>query len=361
MKAFPGTLRSIPRHRVAVGSQSPPRLNLGTTSSVVMRALASANAPTGMLAGRVLAEFGIDVDRLADADARVPTAALTVLLERAADHVGDPHFGLRVGGSFALGALGVVDHATRFSRTIGEGLERLSRYFSLLSDDGEVMTEAAGKVARVVRCATPGDQSTHHMAEMVFALIVARGRMEARRDWPLRRVGFAHPPVGDSTELEQFFRAPVEFSRPFDELVFDRGFLEEPLVTADHGVANVLDRYAQLLIAQRSSGDVLLLRQLRHTIAEALPTGTFDLGTIARSLKTSRRSLQRRLYEAGTSYADVVDDVRRELALGYFAQPSIGLTEAAVLLGFSEGSALHRAFRRWTGKTPGRYRAELPP
>jgi AraC-like DNA-binding protein len=336
-------------------------LNLGTTSSVVMRALASANAPAGVLAGRVLAEFGIEVDRLADVDARVPTAALTALLERAADRVGDPHFGLRVGGSIALGALGVVDHATRFSRTVGEGLERLSRYFSLLSDDGEVVIEVAGTLARVIRRATPGDRSTHHMAEMVFALIVARGRMEVGRDWPLRRVRFVHPPVGDSREIEQFFRAPVEFSRPFDELVFDRGFLEEPLMAADQGLADVLDRYAQLLVAKRSSADVLLLRQLRETIAEALPTGAFDLGTVARPLKTSRRSLQRRLSEAGTSYADVVDDVRRELALGYLAQPSIGLTEAALLLGFSEGSAFHRAFRRWTGTTPSRYRLDLVP
>jgi AraC-like DNA-binding protein len=73
----------------------------------------------------------------------------------------------------------------------------------------------------------------------------------------------------------------------------------------------------------------------------------------------SRRTIQRHLAQRGTSYARMVDDVRRELALRYLAERHIGLGEVAYLLGFSEGSAFHRAFRRWTGKTPRQYRFEL--
>jgi AraC-like DNA-binding protein len=88
----------------------------------------------------------------------------------------------------------------------------------------------------------------------------------------------------------------------------------------------------------------------------AIAQGEPEVAAVARALATSDRSLQRRLQEEGTSFRGVVDDARRELAVGYLGDRRMTVAEVAYLLGYSEASAFVRAFKRWTGKTPGEMR-----
>lgn len=99
------------------------------------------------------------------------------------------------------------------------------------------------------------------------------------------------------------------------------------------------------------------MERLRHLIAEALQNGVPELPALARSLGMSERSLRRRLDELGTSFRDVLDAVRKELALNHVKDRRLSLSEVAFLLGFSEPSTFHRAFKRWTGDTPAAFRA----
>ncbi len=85
---------------------------------------------------------------------------------------------------------------------------------------------------------------------------------------------------------------------------------------------------------------------------DALP----DLETAAAALELSPRALKRRLAERDTSFTRIIDDTRRQLALGYIADPALSLVDVAYLCGFSEQSAFNRAFKRWTGVPPGEYR-----
>jgi AraC-like DNA-binding protein len=252
----------------------------------------------------------------------------------------------------------VLDHATRASRTIGEGLERMARYYRLLVERIETKLETVGDVARITHRAEPPLVSPRHAVEMLFAAIIARGRALTQRDWPLRLVRFVHPRPAEMAELERFFGAPIDFDQPADEIIFDRRFLDQPLLTADPTLTVVLDRYADTLLA-RLSGPDPFLSDVRRAVAETLRGGAPSLCQTARRLATSARTLQRRLAKTGASYELLVEEVRRELAERYLAERHLGLSEVAYLLGFSEGSAFHRAFRRWTGKTPKQHRDAL--
>jgi AraC-like DNA-binding protein len=336
---------------------TPSQSELGTMSAAVARVVASALS-SAQMAPQDFAELGITGAVLADPDGRVPILAVHAFMDRASELTGDPYFGLHAGERLPAGAMEVLDYATRSSRTIGEGLTRLARYYALLAENVAIKLETVGNLTRLIHDVPAGFRGHRQSTELFFAILVARGRSLTATDWPIRRVRFVHPRPTDTFELTRFFRAPLDFEQPFDELDFDSNFLEQSLVTADAGLASVLDRYVEGLITKLSRRD-LWLEEVHRAVAAELPSGGIGLDATAKRLKIGSRSLQRHLSLLGTTYPSVIDDIRRELALRYLADSRIAVGEIAYLLGFSEGSAFHRAFRRWTRKTPKQYRAEL--
>lgn len=101
---------------------------------------------------------------------------------------------------------------------------------------------------------------------------------------------------------------------------------------------SVVDRVKRLIVAELCGGE---------------PTAE----VIARKMRATPRTLQRWLTARGTSYREILDGLRRDLALRYVTEDRLAISEAAYLLGFSEASAFHRSFKRWTGRTPAQYRA----
>ncbi|MOA52784.1 HTH-type transcriptional regulator VirS [compost metagenome] len=102
-----------------------------------------------------------------------------------------------------------------------------------------------------------------------------------------------------------------------------------------------------------------MLDRARHELARQLPEQGADLELLAQTLQLSPRTLQRRLREAGLSFSQLLDETREQLVLHYLRDPALELAEIAFLVGFSEAGSLARAFRRWTGQSPGAYRQNL--
>jgi len=120
-----------------------------------------------------------------------------------------------------------------------------------------------------------------------------------------------------------------------------------------------LEDHADHLIGGLRADRVISAQVARH-IADELQGGDSALGTIARKMAMSARTLQRRLEAEGTSFADVLDETRRHFAEAYIKEPELALTEIAYLLGFSEPSAFTRAFNRWFGVAPSQFRQRQP-
>jgi AraC-like DNA-binding protein len=146
----------------------------------------------------------------------------------------------------------------------------------------------------------------------------------------------------------------VTFGAPTDTLVFRLEDMQRPLPTANHQLARaneqVIDDYLKRLDLTDVAGRV------RARLLETLSSGEVDEERMAQFLNLSRRTLQRRLAEEDTSFKEVVDETRRDVALRYVGNPQVPIKEVSYLLGFSEPSNFTRAFRRWTGKSPSDYR-----
>jgi len=327
-----------------------------TTFAVLgLRPVCTALDAMGVDASAVLRHAGIDPDCIHDPDARVSTSAAFAVFERAVRETGDEAFGLRAATAIPAGALEVFDVAARSAGTYLAALERIARYFAVVHDGATLAVDARGDAVTIVHANPRTEPPPLAAAELLFALIVLRGRELTGQPADLRAVRFRHPAPRDRTPHDRFFGLPVTFGWPHDELEIRRGWLDMPLSSADATVAALVDRFLRTITAQLHSDDDLVGR-VRRAIAETLSGGEPALETIAEKVAMSTRTLQRRLQSEHRSYADLLDDVRRELAVAHLAECRYSIAQVGYMLGFSEPSAFVRAFRRWTGLAPGEYR-----
>jgi AraC-like DNA-binding protein len=150
-------------------------------------------------------------------------------------------------------------------------------------------------------------------------------------------------------------KAPVYFEQPQIAVVFSKEVLAVPVKRADHRLLRILETHCCEILGQGAESDTVF--DVRQVLTRLLSGGVPTLEQMAAELNTSGRTLERRLKERGWTYKQVVDDLRRQLALRYVKDPRLRLSQLGFLLGFSENAAFIHAFRRWTGSTPMRYRA----
>jgi AraC-like DNA-binding protein len=141
-------------------------------------------------------------------------------------------------------------------------------------------------------------------------------------------------------------------------LVFDRSMLEREMKTASIHLSAILQKVGDEQLSKLPKAELDLPAQIRRLLDEGFNTGhDRTMADAAKLLGMSQRTLQRRLRESGHSFQELREQTRQELACGWLRQPQMAIGEVAYLLGFSEPSAFHRAFKRWTGKTPAQFRA----
>ena len=166
-----------------------------------------------------------------------------------------------------------------------------------------------------------------------------------------REIHFEHEQPENVSEHKRIFRAPVRFNKQLTKLIFDKFVLELPLVEADLTLGSLLERQAEDLLA-KSPRYGIFANQVQQLIREGLPVGAARMETICRKLGSSERTLQRKLSEEGTSYKELFEETQRDLSKFYLQKSEMAICEVSYLVGFSQVSAFHRAFRRWTGLTP---------
>jgi AraC-like DNA-binding protein len=173
---------------------------------------------------------------------------------------------------------------------------------------------------------------------------------------PPRRVFFRHTRPAHEGAYTRIFGREVLFSQPRHEIVFKREVLDFQQLHRDDDVRDLLRRRAEELLARQGSDDHLVARATAAARA-ALACGSVDPAAVARRLGMTSRSLQRRLRERGCSLNAVLEAARRDIACQALKDRESSIKDIAFRLGFSEPSAFHRAFKRWTSMTPAEYRA----
>ena len=295
-------------------------------------------------------------------DQQIPLPDVWALWDMIERSTGDPYIGLHGGQALAPGALGLIEHIFCASATLGEGIQAVARLASLLQQRTFLelcRTQAAGasdSVLVALRYDLGRDQRLpRHAAEFAMAVLLSFMRRVVDGDLVPRAVAFVHSCPGNPGEYERFFRCPIHFAESSDGLVFAAEDLHRPTSFPDSGLLSSLLAYADELLA-RMPGSSGLAARARCVYIQCLSEGVAGVAQVARRMGMSRRTLQRRLADLGTSHQELLDRTRRELAERYLTGSDETMGSVARRLGFSEPSAFIRAFRRWTGMRPAEYR-----
>jgi AraC-like DNA-binding protein len=330
-----------------------------------MEPMISVAAMTGWLetisaAGKnpdpILSALGLDRSVLGNPEAFVPCAIFARLLEEAARQTGDDDFGLHFGERFNPKNIGPLAYVVINSPTILAGIENGSRYLKVHNQAAITSLEVeAERVYIRYHFTDLGFGSPRQHNEYSMAVMLNTARLVAGSDWTPREVQFAHLSPVQVQEHRRIFGAPVLFACPTNALVVEREFIGRQVPAADRRLYRILQRYMEHVLADIPREDKLLAA-VRKTIAETMREGEPTLKRVAKKLSLSQRTLERRLKERGLGFKKLMGDTRRRFALNYLKDRDHTLTQIAFLLGYSEVSAFNRAFKRWTGATPLKYR-----
>jgi AraC-like DNA-binding protein len=318
-------------------------------STLGVRALAAALAARGVDVAAALARVGIEPAQLAEPDGRIDLRRAFPFFEQACELTGDPHFALHAAALVPAGSLEALEYALRSCATVGDALEQLARYYAVVNDRVVLHVERGTDRFAVVYTPPPRLPPPRMTKEFLFAYLLERARMYTGQPIRVLEVRFRHAEPVDAQRQREFFGAPVRYAAGSDALVLSRNAADAPMVARDAVLSNVLVRVLAQTVQALPARD--LLGDVKSCIGALLPRGVPSLAEVARAMTTSRRTLQRRLAESGTTFSDLVTSVQHELSVAYL-QRELGIGEVAYLVGFADTTSFHRAFRRWTGETP---------
>jgi AraC-like DNA-binding protein len=295
---------------------------------------------------------------LNDPDLRVPESTAHEVWKQAVRITRDAALGLHVAESLPRGALDLIEYAFRSSNSLGVGLERLARYGRVLSDRVAARAQAEGEdLLLIVSDAGAGPLHTAR-AEFSLAVALRLARDATGVDIRPRSVCFAHDMPEDASEYARYFRGPIQFTAGCYSLVLSRADADRPLRGADPALSSIVRRRLEKALAERDTpeGESLTSR-VRRMVLEELGQRTLTPAGVAKALHVSTRTLSRRLAEERTSFRQVLDEARCQLATALLHDHHLSVADIAFFLQYSEPAAFHRSFKRWTGHTPRTFRA----
>jgi len=244
------------------------------------------------------------------------------------------------------------------SSTLLDALDRQRRYQDLVGKVGRSELICEGDMA-TLQWDSPLAQRSRHAGEEHLASWMSFARAMLGTGKRAFTASFVHAQPADISEHERIFDCELLFEQPCTAVSFPREYLSISLREKNPGLQQLLDSHAEQLLQQLAPTDDHAIDQVRKVISDFLIEGTPTIEQVAETLDTAPRSLQRKLSAAGWSYKELLDEVRKKLAIEYMRDGQLSILDIAYALGFSEQSPFQRAFKRWTGQTPGQYRSQL--
>ena len=314
----------------------------------------------GINAKPALIGAGISRRQLSRDEIGLPVASQYRFLELAAAQANDQLLGLHVAAEMDLRSIGLLFYLTESSRTASEALENLARY-SRTTNEALVVEIARQKdeVILTIRHLQEFDEPHRQFFELLALWFIRTLHKETNRDFTLSRVTFTHDRNADLREIHRLLRCPVDFRQAVDSWVLPKRVMDLPIVSGDSQLLKILTAHADDLLAERRSVTGLQ-SMVAKQLASLLPSGESRAAMVAQQLGMSSRSLTRHLADDGTTFGEILEQVRQRFAARYLADERMSVQQIAWLLGYSEVAAFNHAYKRWTGTTPRRTRNPAP-
>lgn len=308
---------------------------------------------------RLQARFGIAPASEHEEDAFIAFEPFVRLLEASAEELDCPDFGLRLSRWQGLDILGPIAVIARNAQTLQDGLASIARYLYVHSPALKLEVEP-GAEGTDLRFTYEVTELSLSLLRQGYELSMANGaqmiRLLGGPGAQPSAISFLHEQMGPDAAYAEALGCEVRFGQPWCGFELPAGLAGRTIDSADPETRRIATKYLEANYVPTTAS---LSDRVAKLTRRLLPTGHCSAEAVADQLRIHPRTLQRQLAIEGVRFQELLDRERRDLAVHYLAEPMLQLSQIASLLGYAEQSTLNRSFRRWFGKTPRQYRAEL--
>jgi AraC-like DNA-binding protein len=350
-------VKSNKRHLANPVAQARPLISPEATLRIgATAALPAVLRSLGADPVAILADMGLDLTLFDNPDQRISYAARGRLLSHCVARTGCRHIGLLIGQQAGLNALGMVGMLMKCAPDVGIALRCLVRYLHLhVRGAATTLTLEAQTVMLGYEVHVPMTEATDQVGDGAVAVMFNMMRDLCGPEWKPSEVRFAHRKPEDTAPFRRFFNAPLRFDAEEYAVVFPAEWFGHPLPGADPQLHRLLQQQVDA-IDIRDGND--FPAQVRSVLRTAVVTGHARAGQVAAIFSMHARTLDRRLKASGIGYQELVDASRFEIARQMLETSGMDIAQIAAMIDYADASAFTRAFRRWSGTTPARWRAQ---
>jgi AraC-like DNA-binding protein len=327
-----------------------------TASGGITRLACEKLRENGKDVATILTKAGLIAKTVNDPAARLEAGAQTRLMEIAAEELDDELFGFHLARRFDLREIGLVYYIIASSLNLADALANAERYSRIVNEGVRLRCSLSEGAAVTIEYVGVDRRLDRHHIEFWLVTLVRICRQVTSSRLAPRRLRVRHSRADPPADFKSFFGTEVEFRSEVDEIALSAPLASLPNVGRDTHLNSLLCRYAEEALASRATVRASTASQVEKVLPELLPHGRAGVAEVAQRLGTSERTLSRKLHEEGTSFAAILDELRKALAKRYLDEQELQVSEIAWLLGYREVSSLTHAFKRWTGTTPRQFR-----
>lgn len=331
-------------------------MSRGAITIAYMTRLLQDAAREGVDLASLFREAGLDPALLQKPETRIRTGEFIRLLQIVMRRTEDEFIGLGHGTKSKPGTFSMMAHAVINCPNLGKAMERSAQFYRIVDLPIALRLEEGATESRLI-LTTAAPEHDNILEAIIFISVRFWSWLTGRNLEPVSiQLDFAEPPQAD--EFRGIWKGPVTYNNARNAVVFPTSWLSLPLVQNPLSLSKFLkDSLALIIVGNQQP--IGLPEQIKAIISKGYGNAFPDFAQVCETLNMTPQTLRRRLKEENTSYQAIKDGIRQDAACYYLAKEELSIDEIALMMGFSEASSFHRAFKKWTGQTPAAYRREL--
>ncbi len=304
-----------------------------------------------------LSKVGLKKALVQKSNAEIPERKFVELFELAgeAEHT---FVGLKIGSQLQAEHIGALGHAVINAQNVEQGIETLVNYVITYSHLSEIKCHVEKNTVEIsYQISDPSISNKHQDAEFAIAGIHRLLSLCADQEISLSAIYFEHNQPCNTDIYKEIFNCPIHFQASASKLTFSRDVLSYCSDKRDSRLFDILVEHLEDVRKKRNTTE--LHNQISSLIASQLSGGNLSIDHMSKLLGVSVRTLQRRLDDNKLDYSHILNELKHQLSINHLKDPSLTLSDISFKLGYKESSSFSRAFKRWTGISPKKYRQSL--
>jgi AraC-like DNA-binding protein len=352
-------MQQLPKGLSRAAEAEAARSEPGTIAICFVAAALESVRARGLDADGLLRQIGLSPGLLQSSQTRVSAKHYGALWRLVALTLDDEFFG-QDSRRMKAGSFAMICHSALNCKTLRQAVDRSLRFYALILDDiyGKLSLDGAEASISLHQVAVAPQRVFAH--EVLLMLLHGVACWLVGRRIPIKRAQFSYDEPAHSGEYRLMYSTSIGFRAPHTAIIFDAAYLSLPVVQNERTVKEFLRSAPENILLKYKNGSSLGAR-IRRRLRQSLPGDLPEFEALAEEMNMTPPTLRRRLHEEGTFYQSIKDQLRRDLAIGYLSHSKRSAMDIGLELGFCERSAFHRAFKKWTGASPGEFRRRLQP